>query len=113
MIFSDGVRVLVQPRLAILSSVVWQMREIEKSRLLELVMFLEIGGIHDGWRDLRTGTGFAQHNVFSRGLRSSKVSLSTLPLSRCHVVHAQGWMAEKGTGSVTEGAIGLNKNKNR
>ncbi len=55
MIFGDGVRVLVQPRLAILSSIIWQMREVEKARLLGLVLFLEIGGVHDGWRDLRQG----------------------------------------------------------
>ena len=44
----DGVRVLVQPWLPILSGIIWQVREVEKSRLLHLILFLKIGGVHDG-----------------------------------------------------------------
>jgi len=42
MAVGDGVRVLVQALLAIQSSIIRQVRKVEKSRLLHLVLFLEI-----------------------------------------------------------------------
>lgn len=42
MAVGDGVRVLVQALLAIQSSIIRQVRKVEKSRLLHLVLFLEV-----------------------------------------------------------------------